>query len=98
MATTTEQLIRDLREQIEDLSKRAQPSRQRSTFAERFRADLAGATEASPGYQAVHAMIQREVGGDLLARHVSQHGFDLRAYVAVMKAYYSREGRQARAA
>ena len=97
MATTTEQLIRDLREQIEDLSKRAQPSRQRSTFAERFRADLAGATEASPGYQAVHAMIQREVGGDL-ARHVSQHGCDLRAYVAVMKAYYSREGRQARAA
>ena len=97
MATTTEQLIRDLREQIEDLSKRAQPIR-RSTFAERFRADLAGATEASPGYQAVHAMIQREVGGDLLARHVSQHGFDLRAYVAVMKAYYSREGRQARAA
>lgn len=96
MATSTEQLIRDLREQIEDLSKRAQPSR-RSTFAERFRADLAGATEASPGYQAVHAMIQREVGGDLV-QHVSQHGFDLPAYVAVMKAYYSREGRQARAA
>lgn len=94
MATTQEQLIHDLHAQIERLQQQVQPKRRR-TFAERFRADLQR-DEVPGGYRAVHSMMMREVGDDL-ATHISQHGFDLTAYAAVMKAYYSREGREVRA-
>ena len=92
--TTEVALLRAERDQLRDLGKPKHRGPAPRSFAQRFEEGLAHG-KTNPSYEAVYQLMMSETGG-VVNRHVQENGFDLALFSAVIRAYFSHEGREVR--
>lgn len=95
-----ERQVKELQQMLSEMNGGGKPTPKRrgpkpTPFADRFRRDLEPGREVSVGYRKTYDMMMQEVGKEI-RRHVKEQGFTPQLFAATMKAYYGRDGRDAR--